>query len=127
MVVTGTRTSRMILVGACLAALVGLMFLSIEPQTQYSIDEVMSSPDSHEGDVHLRGQVAIDSLDTSLFSFELVGQVHSLQVDYSDVVLPNNFVEGLTIAIKGNLVSGSSGWLLEAQEIQTGCPSKYSE
>tara|TARA_B100000470_G_C19515516_1_gene269428 strand:+ start:212 stop:565 length:354 start_codon:yes stop_codon:yes gene_type:complete len=117
----------MVLVGACMAALVGLMFLSIEPQTQYSIDEVMSSPDSHEGDVHLRGQVAIDSLDKSSFSFELAGQDHSLQVNYSDVVLPNNFVEGLTIAIKGNLVSGSSGWLLEAQEIQTGCPSKYSE
>ena len=117
----------MVLVGACMAALVGLMFLSIEPQTQYSIDEVMSSPDSHEGDVHLRGQVAVDSLDTSSFSFELAGQDHSLQVDYSDVVLPNNFVEGLTIAIKGNLVSGSSGWLLEAHEIQTGCPSKYSE
>jgi|TARA_Y100001949_G_scaffold125612_1_gene107298 cytochrome c-type biogenesis protein CcmE len=117
----------MVLVGACLAALVGLMFLSIEPQTQYSIDEVMSSPTSHEGDVHLRGQVEIGSVDTSSFSFELVGQTHSLQVDYSDVVVPDGFEEGHTIAIKGNLVSGSSGWLLEAQEIQTGCPSKYSE
>ena len=117
----------MVLVGACLAALVGLMFLSIEPQTQYSIDEVMSSPASHEGDVHLRGQVEIGSVDTSSFSFELVGQTHSLQVDYSDVVVPDGFEEGHTIAIKGNLVSGSSGWLLEAQEIQTGCPSKYSE
>ncbi len=117
----------MVIVGACLAALVGLMFLSIEPQTQYSIDEVMSSPISHEGEVHLRGQVEIGSVDTSSFSFELVGQTHSLQVDYSDVVVPDGFEEGHTIAIKGNLVSGSSGWLLEAQEIQTGCPSKYSE
>ena len=117
----------MVLVGACMAALVGLMFLSIEPQTQYSIDEVMSAPDSHEGDIHLRGQVAIGSVDTSSTSFELIGQTHSLQVDYSGVIVPDGFEEGHTIAVKGNLVSNSNGWLLEAHEIQTGCPSKYSE
>ena len=79
----GTRTSRLIIVGACLAALIAMMFLSIEPQTQYSIDEVMSSPDSHEGDIHLRGQVAIGSVDTLSNSFELIGQTHSLRVDFS--------------------------------------------
>ena len=123
----GTRISRLIIVGACLAALIVMMFLSIEPQTQYSIDEVMSSPDSHKGDIHLRGQVAIGSVDTSSTSFELAGQTYSLQVDYSRVVVPDGFEEGHTIAVKGNLVSNSNVWLLEAHEIQTGCPSKYSE
>ena len=104
-----------------------MMFLGIEPQTQYSIDEVMTSPDSHEGDIHLRGQVAIGSVDTSSTSFELIGQTHSLQVDYSGVIVPDGFEEGHTIAVKGNLVSHSDGWLLKAHEIQTGCPSKYSE
>lgn len=110
-----------------MAALVVLMFLSIEPQTQYSIDEVMDSPDSHEGDIHLRGQVAIGSVNTSSTSFELIGQTHSIHVDYSGVIVPDGFEEGHTIAVKGYLVSQSEGWLLKAHEIQTGCPSKYSE
>ena len=110
-----------------MAALVAMMFLSMEPQAQYSIDEVMTSPDSHEGDIHLRGQVAIGSVDTSSTSFELIGQTQSLQVDYSGVIVPDGFEEGHTIAVKGNLVSHSDGWLLKAHEIQTGCPSKYSE
>ena len=123
----GTRTSRLLIVGACLVALMAMVFISIEPQTQYTVDEVMSSPDSHEGDIHLRGQVTIGSVDTSTTSFELMGQTHSLSVSYSGAIVPDGFDEGNTIAVKGNLVQHSGEWVLEANEIQTGCPSKYSE
>ena len=123
----GTRVTRMALVGAALAGLVTLMFLSIEPETQYSVDEVMSSPLSHEGGVHLRGQVAIGSIDSDSYSFELAGSSHTLNVDFSGVAIPDGFEEGHTIAIKGDLINTDEGWLLEAREIQTGCPSKYSE
>ena len=113
--------------GACLAALVTMVFISIEPQTQYTVDEVMSSPESHEGDIHLRGQVTIGSVDTLTTSFELMGQTHTLSVSYSGAIVPDGFDEGNTIAVKGNLVQQSGEWVLEAHEIQTGCPSKYSE
>ena len=123
----GTRMSRLVIVGACLGALVAMVFISIEPQTQYTVDEVMSSPESHEGGIHLRGQVTIGSVDTSTTTFELMGQTHSLSVSYSGAIVPDGFDEGNTIAVKGNLVQHSEGWVLEAHEIQTGCPSKYSE
>ena len=38
----GTRTSRLVIVGACLVALMAMVFISIEPQKQYTVDEVMS-------------------------------------------------------------------------------------
>jgi|TARA_Y100000782_G_scaffold38271_1_gene42706 cytochrome c-type biogenesis protein CcmE len=117
----------MALVGVALAGLVTLMFLSIEPETQYSVDEVMSSPLSHEGGVHLRGQVVIDSLDSDSSSFELAGSSHTLNIDFSGVAIPDGFEEGHTIAVKGNLINTADGWLLKAREIQTGCPSKYTE
>ena len=123
----GTRMSRLVIVGACLAALVMMVFISIEPQTQYTVDEVMSSPQSHEGDIHLRGQVTIGSVNTSTTTFELMGLTHSLSVSYSGAIIPDGFDEGNTIAVKGNLVQHSGEWVLEAHEIQTGCPSKYSE
>ena len=123
----GTKVTRMALIGIALAGLVALMFLSIEPETQYSVDEVMSSPISYEGGVHLRGQVAIGSIDSDSYSFELAGSSHTLNVDFSGVAIPDGFEEGHTIAIKGELINTDEGWLLEAREIQTGCPSKYSE
>ena len=123
----GTRVTRVALVGIALAGLVALMFLSIEPETQYSVDEVMASPLLHEGGVHLRGQVVIDSLDFDSSSFELAGASHTLDIDFSDVAIPDGFEEGHTIAVKGNLINTTDGWLLKASEIQTGCPSKYTE
>ncbi|MCH2268161.1 cytochrome c maturation protein CcmE [Candidatus Thalassarchaeum betae] len=123
----GTRASRLIVVGLALVGLVALMFLSVKPETQYSVDEVMASPQSHEGDVHLRGQVVAGSLDSASSSFDLAGTSHTLHIDFSGVAIPDGFEEGHTIAVKGNLMDSSEGWLLKAHEIQTGCPSKYSE
>ncbi|MBR84467.1 MAG: hypothetical protein CMA85_00755 [Euryarchaeota archaeon] len=123
----GTRASRLGLVAICMVALVALMFISVDPETQYYIDEVMESPESHEGDVHMRGQVELGSVDSSETSFTLIGQEHSLSIDYSGAAIPDGFDEGLTIAVKGQLVNDDGDWILLATEIQTGCPSKYSE
>jgi len=110
-----------------MAALVALMFVSIEPNTQYYIDEVMKTPEDFEGDVHLRGQVEPGSIDSSMSSFMLIGIEHSLIIDFSGAAIPDGFDEGHTIAIKGQLLNSEKGWILMAKEIQTGCPSKYSE
>jgi len=110
-----------------MAALVAMMFVSIEPSTQYYIDEVMESPEDYEGDVHLRGQVEPGTIDTSMSSFMLIGIEYSLIIDFSGAAIPDGFDEGHTIAIKGQLLNSEQGWILMAKEIQTGCPSKYSE
>ncbi|MBO77336.1 MAG: hypothetical protein CME17_07855 [Gemmatimonadetes bacterium] len=123
----GTRASRLGIVAVCMAALVALMFVSIEPNTQYYIDEVMESPEDYEGNIHLRGQVEPGSIDSSMSLFMLIGIEYSLSIDYSGAAIPDGFDEGHTIAIKGQLVNSGHGWILMAKEIQTGCPSKYSE
>ncbi len=123
----GTRASRLGLVAVCMAVLVALMFISVDPETQYYIDEVMDSPQDYEGDVHMRGQVGPGTIDSSTSSFILIGIEHSLSIDYSAAAIPDGFEEGHTIAVKGQLMNNGASWILIANEIQTGCPSKYSE
>ncbi len=120
-----TRKNRLLIAGASMALLLILMFVSIEPQVQYSVDEVMDDPSSHEGHLHVRGEVTIDSLDTGNFSFTISGISQVLSVDYSSTVIPDGFDEGNMIAIKGELMNNGDFWILHAHEIQTGCPSKY--
>ena len=119
--------SRLGLLAVFMGILVTLMFVSVDPQTQYYIDEVMDSPEGHEGDVHLRGQVEPGSINSSSNSFMLIGLEHSLRIDFSRAAIPDGFDEGNTIAVKGQLVVVEGSWILMAYEIQTGCPSKYSE
>ncbi len=51
-------------------ALIALMYVTVEPETQYSVDEIMESPDEFVGsEIHLRGIVKTGSLDNSSHSF----------------------------------------------------------
>jgi len=120
-----SRKRRLLIVGFSMAVLLILMFVSIEPEVQHSIDEVMDDPGAFEGQLHVRGEVMIGSLDTENFSFSITGLTHILHVDYSSTVIPDGFDEGNMIAIKGDLQYLDGYWQLEAHEIQTGCPSKY--
>ncbi|MFL2978142.1 MAG: hypothetical protein ACJZ59_03705 [Candidatus Thalassarchaeaceae archaeon] len=69
-----TRLGRLVVVGTILAALVGLMTYSVEPMTQYSIDEVMESIDEHENErIHIRGIVVNGTLNLEAGSVVLTG------------------------------------------------------
>ncbi|RAH16718.1 MAG: hypothetical protein CMB58_003305 [Methanobacteriota archaeon] len=120
-----TRKRRLLIVGCSMSLLLVLMFVSVEPEVQYSIDEVMDDPTAYEGELHVRGEVSIGSLETDNFSFSISGVKHVLHVDYSSTVIPDGFDEGNMIAIKGDLLIIDGLWVIEAHEIQTGCPSKY--
>ena len=51
-----TRRSRLLFVGAIMLGLIGLMFLSVDPQVQYTVDEVMVSPEEFSSEeVNIRG------------------------------------------------------------------------
>ena len=51
-----TRRSRLLFVGAIMLGLIGLMFLSVDPQVQYTVDEVMDSPEEFSSEeVNIRG------------------------------------------------------------------------
>tara|TARA_B100001142_G_C13955722_1_gene508998 strand:- start:57 stop:377 length:321 start_codon:yes stop_codon:yes gene_type:complete len=102
-----------------------MMLATVDPETQHYIDKVMDDPDSFSGNAHIRGEVVVGSIDTQNYTFILEGVKHQLIVDFSSAAVPDGFSDGKTIAVKGLLSDSTGSWILEAREIQTGCPSKY--
>jgi|TARA_B100000902_G_scaffold195457_1_gene186743 cytochrome c-type biogenesis protein CcmE len=124
-----TRARRLVVVGLGLIGLVSLMLISVDPEVQYTVDEVMSSPEDFTSDeIHLRGTVLEGSVDDESKIFILVGTNEEAQlfVDISSVALPDGFGEGYMIAVKGDLINIEGKWTISANSIQTGCPSKYT-
>tara|TARA_B100001250_G_scaffold361376_1_gene339421 strand:+ start:116 stop:505 length:390 start_codon:yes stop_codon:yes gene_type:complete len=124
-----TRVRRLVVVGIGLIALISLMLISVDPEVQYTVDEVMNSPeDFTSGEIHLRGTVLEGSVDEESKVFILAGNNENAQlfVDISSVALPDGFGEGYMIAVKGDLLNIEGKWTISANSIQTGCPSKYA-
>jgi cytochrome c-type biogenesis protein CcmE len=107
-------------------AALAIVLAGNEPNVQYSVDEVMNSPSEYdEGNVHLRGTVGLHSYDSTNRTFILQGSNHNLTIDASGVAIPPAFEEGRVVAIKGELNQVDGIWTISADEIITGCPSKY--
>ena len=121
-----TRHTRLLLVGGIMLGLMGLMFLSVDPEIQYTVDEVMDSPESHDSvELNVRGIVQEQSLDSSSNTFILAGEESQIEVSFASIAVPDGFEEGRMVAVKGELTLVGNMWHIEANEIQTGCPSKY--
>ena len=121
-----TRTTRLLIVGVALLALISLMFISVDPEVQYTVDEIMASPNEYTSEeVHLRGTVLEGSVDDESKTFILAGINDQIFIDISSVALPDGFAEGYVIAVIGDLVEENGKWTISANSIQTGCPSKY--
>ena len=121
-----TRRSRLLFVGAIMLGLIGLMFLSVDPQVQYTVDEVMDSPEEFSSEeVNIRGIVKNESIDNSSSTFLLQGYESEILVSFAMIAVPDGFEEGRMIAVKGNLIQDGEMWIIDSKEIQTGCPSKY--
>ena len=105
--------------------------VTVDPQVQYSVDEIMSEPESFEGEaVFVRGIVLPGTMDYDNLVFTLQGISETLIVDFNDSPIPDGFDEGRTIAVRGVLhgklsSDGTPIWTINSFEIQTGCPSKY--
>jgi cytochrome c-type biogenesis protein CcmE len=124
-----TRGRKLVVVGLGLLGLISLMLISVDPEVQYTVDEVMGAPEDFISDeIHLRGTVLEGSVDETSKMFILAGTGENAQlfVDISSVALPDGFGEGYMIAVKGNLENINDKWIISANSIQTGCPSKYS-
>ena len=130
-VVQLTRLSRLLIVFGTSISIFGLMMVTVDPQVQYSVDEVMSEPERFEGEnIFVRGIVLPGTMDYDALVFTLQGSTETLVVDFNDSPIPDGFDEGRTIAVRGLLHSeyssdGKPIWVIESFEIQTGCPSKY--
>ncbi len=121
-----TRISRLVIVFCSSLAVLGLMMASVDPEIQYSVDEIMDEPlKFKDGHIFVRGFVSPDSLDNQEMSFILKGVTDEIFVDFTDTPIPDGFEEGRTIAVRGDLVEQNGIWVIDSFEIKTGCPSKY--
>ena len=102
------------------------MLINIKPQIQYSVDEIMKSPDDYANqEIFIRGEVMQDSIDYNNMTFQLNGNNEHLIIDYSKSQMPDSFSDEITISVKGILIEINGVWTINGKEIQTGCPSKY--
>ncbi len=120
-----TRLGRLLVVSVVLTLFIVMMSITIQPVPQYSIDEIMDNTDTHLGErIHIRGTIVNGTLnDDSLVT--LVGIEDTLSVDISGLAIPVGFEEGKMVSVKGVLKIVEGTFVIRADEIQTGCPSKY--
>ena len=50
------RNNRLFVIGGSIIVLVIMMLATVDPETQYYIDNVMEDPEDYTGDVHIRGR-----------------------------------------------------------------------
>tara|TARA_Y100001956_G_scaffold62383_1_gene62387 strand:- start:120 stop:518 length:399 start_codon:yes stop_codon:yes gene_type:complete len=125
-IVAATRTTRLMVVFAASLASLLLMMITVDPEVQYSVDEIMDEPTRFErSEVFVRGVVYSESLFSGDNLFILNGTSSSIFVDFTNARIPDGFDGGRTIAVRGLLVFENGSWTIESTEIQTGCPSKY--
>ena len=118
------RRVRILFTLGMIAALIGLMLITVEPEVDLSVDQLMKSPEQYEGDTfRLHGSVL--SMNMNNDSLSLQGVNHTIMIDFSGASLPSGVDEGKTISVRGELTVNGEDWTMHAYEIKTGCPSKY--
>ena len=126
-----TRLSRLVVVFGTSIAIFGLMMVTVDPQVQYTVDEIMREPERFDGEsIFVRGIVLPGTMNYDELVFTLQGSTETLIVNFEDSPIPDGFDEGRTIAVRGilqteNSSDGTMIWIIDSFEIQTGCPSKY--
>jgi cytochrome c-type biogenesis protein CcmE len=121
-----SRLGRLLVVGFVLSSFILLMSFSIRPMPQYSIDELMDDSDTHVGErIHIRGTIVNGSLNTESSLVTLIGIDDTIIIDISGLSIPVGFEEGKMVSVKGILKISDDNLIIRADEIQTGCPSKY--
>ncbi len=114
MIVATTRTGRLVIVGILLSSLLLAMLIQAQPLPQITVDEMLGEAPAHENnEVHVRGVVKPQSISENGNTFVLAGVEEEV------------FVDATGIAVEGKLRANEVGWVIEATQVQTGCPSKY--
>ena len=118
------RRVRILVTFGLVAALMGLMLISVEPEVDLSVDQLMESPGEYEGET-LRLHGTVQSLDRGNQTLILEGEKNFISIDYSGTSLPTGADENKSISVRGELILNGDDWVVHAYEIKTGCPSKY--
>lgn len=121
-----THRARLLIVGLVLTALLAATLLLEAPEATRTVDVVMSDPESLEGrTIAIRGEVQDGSIDNISDTFILHGEMHELNVDFTQATVSNGLADNRTVYAEGILVHDGNNWVFEAEIIKTSCPSKY--
>ena len=122
------RRTRVLVIGAVVT--LGLMatLLLQAPVPTTTVDELMTSPDSHLNDeVAVRGEVLDGSIDNGTMTFVLEGESSTLVIRFTDASVSNGLDDNRTVYAEGVLLYEDGNYILDASVIKTSCPSKYEE
>jgi len=120
------RRLRLLLVGILISGIFGASFLLRPPEASVNVDEIATDPSKYQDDrLAVRGVVGNDTLDRNLSTFDLIGNQNHMSVDYAGIPISDGFAEGRTILVRGEVHQRFGNWVLVAEEITVGCPSKY--
>ena len=121
-----SRLGRLLVVGLVLSSFMIMMSITIRPLPQYTIDEILDDTDTHVGErIHIRGTIVNGTLDSDSSLVTLIGIEDTISIDISGLQIPVGFEEGKMVSVKGMLKIVEGTFVIRADEIQTGCPSKY--
>jgi len=121
-----THRARLLIVGLVLTALLAATLLLEAPEATRTVDVVMSDPESLKGrTIAIRGEVQDGSIDNISDTFILHGEMHELNVDFTQATVSNGLADNRTVYAEGILVHDGNSWVFEAEIIKTSCPSKY--
>ena len=79
------RRVRILVTMGLIAALMGLMFITVEPEIDLSVDQLMDSPEQYDGET-LRLHGAVLSLDMDNNSLILEGEIETITIDYLSLI-----------------------------------------
>ena len=120
------RRVRILVVMGMLLILAGLMILASEPEIDLTVDELMESPENYEGEsFRIHGAIVDGSVDHSNGTLVIQGSSATVIVDHGAIALPVGATDGKTISVRGELAQVGDDWVMVANEVKTGCPSKY--
>ncbi len=109
---------------ALVSGLAALMFISIEPEIDLTVDQLMADPAEYEGE-KMRLHGTVESINLENRTLILSGENATINVDFDSASLPNGADENKTISVRGLVVYEEGVWSVHADEIKVGCPSKY--
>lgn len=107
---------------AILVATGAVAFYSVDEQVDYISVETAVSGEYGAGE---RVQVHGNVLNWTREDIELVEGDYTLRVELGSVLIPDTFAEDKGATITGTLAADGDEFVLHAELIQMGCPSKY--
>ena len=120
------RRARILVVMGLIVVLATLMILGSEPEIDLTVDELMESPEEYEGETfRIHGAIVAGSVSYTNGTLVIEGSNATVTIDHSAISLPVGATDGKTISVRGEFAKVGDDWVMVANEVKTGCPSKY--